>query len=471
MREMTGRDAIAPQKLAALVALSLASCAVVVLWFRADYFRPYTDTLQSSLASSDLHRFAWASTRYNNLLDFFLVSKRVLLDGRLLLHPHYTNGYPLLARGYFAVFGEGLTASRMLPIGIVACGGTLFLCKVHREVRTPLLFAALPLLYLSAMGRDAASFEMLEPAHFLVIGLAAVCLYDSRLPLWARAACIVVCVWLYQVSAPFVFAVIVAEYVRARDRTTLLATTAVLLAALALVAVAFMQAAGWAEFERIVLQRTGLNSTVYGYDETVTFQLLGNVFRLRFQRNMPLLFCYVSVVEIILLIRERRPLLPALYVGFLAYALLLRNFVGVHHFTFLPFVFLVIAAVTSFAARIAPLLTKAADMVRIRFRAAAPKAGVDPAWPRWLATCAAGLFLVGLAVGLWSRPRYYVVDPRTRADYEAMTAYVATHDLRKCSHFDVTGLQSDERITYFFLARQIGRGTGETCKIELTPRL
>src|SRR5690348_6042024 len=134
---------------AAPIALSLLLSAALVLWFRTDYFRPYTDTPQSSLASSDLHDFAWASTVYTNPVDLLFVARRVLLNGALELYPHYTNGYPLLVRAYYSVFGDGLIASRLFPISLVAIGALLFLFRLERELRNPLVFLALPLLYIS----------------------------------------------------------------------------------------------------------------------------------------------------------------------------------------------------------------------------------------------------------------------------------------------------------------------------------
>jgi hypothetical protein len=56
-------------------------------------------------------------------------------------------------------------------------------------------------------------------------------------------------------------------------------------------------------------------------------------------------------------------------------------------------------------------------------------------------------------------------------DYAAITAYVAAHDISRCSTFAVTGLLSDERIVYFLLTRQVNRGAGDACTIALTPQV
>lgn len=342
---------------AAPIGLSLLLSAVVVLFFRADYFRPYNDSPQNSLGSSHLHDFAWAAPLYTNPVDLFFVAKQLLLNGKLSLYPHYTNGYPLLVRAYYAVFGDGLIASRMLPMSIVAIGGLLFLSRVDRELRNPLVFLALPLLYLSSIGRDAANFEMLEPAHFLVLGLCALVLYGSAFPRWAKVACVVLCVCIYQVSAAFVFAIIVAEYLRARDRADLIATMLALFVVALVVAGAFLHAGGSDELKRVLLQRPGFNSTVYGFDESVTFDALNKAFSARVHQNMAPLFFFLSVVEIFLLIMQRRFLLPSVYLGFVGYSIMLRNFVGVHYFTFLPFIFFIIVALLSLAWRVASLLS------------------------------------------------------------------------------------------------------------------
>src|SRR5262249_5874871 len=155
------------------------------------------------------------------------------------------------------------------------------------------------------------------------------------------------------------------------------------------------------DFVRIVLQRTGLNSTVYGYDESVPFWLLAKLYGRRIYQNMPLLFFLLSVAEIILLIRDRRPLLPALYIGFLVYAVGLRNFVAARHFPFLPFFSFVITAVMSFAARIPSLVSAAANSVGRVFRSAKTDPQLESVWRRWLSPCVAGVLLGCFAIGLW----------------------------------------------------------------------
>ncbi len=431
------------------IGLSLVLSTVIVIWFRADYFRPYVDTPQSSLASSDLHDFAWASTLYTNPLDLLFVARRVTLDGMLSFYPHYTNGYPLLVRAYYAAFGDGLLASRMLPISLVAIGAIMFLAALQRDARNPLAFLALPLLYLSSIGRDAANFEMLEPAHFPIVGLCALVLYGASVPRWAKAACIVLCVTIYQVSAVFILAIIVAEYLRARNRADLAVTVLALFAVALVVAGAFLRAGGVAEFERILLQRSGIDSTVYGFDESVSFAALNQVYSIRVHQSIAPLLFFMSVVEIVLLIMQRRFLLPSVYLGFIAYSIVLRNFVGMHSFTFLPFIFFVIVALLSLAWRLASL---AATRPLVR-------AGVIVLALGWL------------VVDIAPRNRMYGEDDRVHADLDAITGYVADHDISRCSTFEVTGLLTDERIVYFLLARQINRGSGERCKIALAPHL
>jgi hypothetical protein len=455
---------------AALIALSLLLSALVVLWFRADYFVGYGYSRQNALGSSDFHAFAWGATAYTSLIDV-LVTKRLMLDGSIVFHPHYTNGYPLLGRAWFAIFGEGLVASRMLPISVVAIGALMFLSRLAGELRNPLVLMALPLLYLSSIGRDAASFEMLEPAHFLVLGLCALVLYDSPFPRWARAACVVLCVFIYQISAAFMLAVIVAEYLRARDRTTLVVTTATLLACALVVAAAFAHAGGWHETVRILLQRSGIDAKFSGYDESVPFALLFRLIGARLHYNVAPVLFLLSFVEIVLLIRQRRFLLPCVYLGYLVYALVLRNFVGVHPFTFLPFVFFVIAALTSFAWRIAVAAGELPGMA-VRVAPSLSRRMQSDGWSRVLVQGGVAVLATAwLAVDIGSRPARNPFDPWVHADFDAITAYVAGHDISKCGTFAVTGLLSDERIVYFLLTRHIKRGAGEACTIALTPQV
>ncbi len=455
---------------ATLIALSLLLSAVIVFCFRADYFVPYDLSLQNSIGSSDFHAFAWGATAYTNLLDF-IVTKRLMLDGTIAFQPHYTNGYPLLGRAYFAVFGEGLVASRLLPICVVAIGALMFLSRLARELCNPLMFLALPLLYISSLGRDAANFEMLEPAHFLVLGLSALVLYDSVFPRWARAACIVLCVFIYQVSAAFMLAVIVAEYLRARDRATLVTMTLTLFAAALVVGAAFIHAGGWHELVRILLQRTGINAKFPDYDESVTFDALYLVFRDRTHHNLAPVLFFLSGVEVLLLIWQRRFLLPCVYLAFLAYSIVLRNFVGVHHFTFLPFIFFIAAALSSFAWRLGAIVAELPGLAARAFPSRVRRTNVDSS-SRWLVQGGAALLVLAwVAADMWSRSKVYGLDPRVRADFDSITAYVAGHDISRCSTFEVSGLLTDERIVYFLLTKQVNHGSGEACKIPLEPHL
>jgi hypothetical protein len=456
---------------AMLIALSLVLSAFVIFWFRADYFIAYDYSAQNSLGSSDFHAFAWGATVFTNPLDL-LVTKRLMLDGTIAFHPHYTNGYPLLGRAYFAAFGEGLVASRMLPICVVAIGALLFLSKLARELRKPLVFLALPLLYVSSIGRDAANFEMLEPAHFLVLGLSALVLYDSAFPRWVRVACIVLCVFIYQVSAAFIFAVIVAEYLRARDRSTLITTTVTLFAAALVVGIALAHAGGWHELVRILLHRSGVNSAGAGYDESVTFAFLfERTFPDRVHKNMAPILFFFSGVEVLLLVWQRRFLLPCVYVGFFGYAIVLRNFVGVHPFTFLPFIFFIIAALSSLAWRVAAIVSELPGMLVRAFPSLPRRMNVDATSLRFVRGGLAVLLLAWPAADMWSRSKWYPLDPGVRADFDAITAYVAGHDISRCSTFEVTGLLTDERIVYFLLTKQVNRGGGEACKVALAPHL
>ncbi len=461
-RVLKGWDRLAP------IALASLASAVIVFRLRADYFRPYTDTRQSSLGSSDFHDFAWASTAYTNPLDLFFLAKRLLLNGALQLYPHYTNGYPLLGRAYFAAFGDGLVASRMLPISVVAIGALLFLWRLSRELGNPLVLAALPLLYLSPIGRDAANFEMLEPAHVLVIGLCALVLYESSFPRWAKVACVVVCVCIYQVSAVFILAIIVAEYLRARNRSDLIVTTLTLLAVALVVGVAFLHAAGSDALMRIVLQRSGLDSTVYGFDETVPFAILNGIFFARVHQNVAPVLLLFSLVEVLLLIWQRRFLLPCLYLGYIVYAIVLRNFVGVHYFTFLPFMFFALAALASLAWRLGSLVSGASGWLMGKLASGTDLVAASRRLARGGVIV---LVLAWLAIDVSRRARFYVDEAPVHADYEAITAYVAGHDISKCSTFEVTGLLTDDRIVLFLLAKQIDRGAGEACRISLAPHV
>ena len=413
-----------------------------------------------------MHSVAWSAAAYDSLLDFFLVTKRITLNGSLALYPHYTNGYPLLLRAYYGVFGDGLVASRLFPICIVAVGGTLLVDKLYRELRNPLLYAALPLLFLSPIGRDAASFEFLEPAHFLVVGLsAALVLYNSTVPLWARAIAIVGCV----VSLSGLGRVHIGDRFR---RTSAIARQNRISCSdsrpssrLLGVVVASPSTPG-------VPPRSSASCSIGpGWSPPTTrashFGILRKFLATRIDFNLPPLFFLASIIEVVLLLIARRPLPPTLYLSFVVYAIVLRNFVGVHYFTFLPFMFFIILALMSFAWRIPAIVRKAAGKVGERHPSVRLKSALDHASHPMTTGVVVLAFLAYFAVRVGTTPRAYVIDERTRADVDAITAYVASHDLTRCSTFDVSGLLTDERIVACLLAKQVGRGAGETCRIAL----
>ena len=174
--------------------------ALIVFLHSADFFREYTDERQSSLGSADMHNLAWASFQNKGLIDGLFLAKRISDNGKASDYAHYTNGYPLLVGSYYRLVGDNLISSRLFPILSISLGGFLFLLTlVTRENLSPVIFLSIPFLLASSIGRDAASFELLEPALFLVLGISSFLIYRNN-SLLIKFLAILIAISLYQVS-------------------------------------------------------------------------------------------------------------------------------------------------------------------------------------------------------------------------------------------------------------------------------
>src|SRR5262249_53410550 len=147
-----------------------------------------------------------------------------------------------------------------------------------------------------------------------------------------------------------------AEYLRTKDKATLLTTVLALFAAALVVAGAFLEAAGPDQLTRILRHRTGFDPP--GSDEYIPFRLLSHFFFGRVHQNVAPVLFFFSVVDVCILVWQRRFLLPSVYFAYIGYCIMLRNFVGMHYFTFLPFDFFIIVALLSFVWRLAATLSR-----------------------------------------------------------------------------------------------------------------
>ena len=144
---------MSPSRTRLAVALLLAAVALAAA--RDTYWRPFDDTAQESVASGYAYGFAAASVADlapNPIVARFPNSS----TGRVVPYPHWTNGFFLLLEGWLRIFGRTETAGRSLALLLNLAGFALVIAALGRE--DWLLYLTLPLLVVSAIGRDALPF-------------------------------------------------------------------------------------------------------------------------------------------------------------------------------------------------------------------------------------------------------------------------------------------------------------------------
>lgn len=429
--------------------LALLLTVMVIAGFHQDFFRAYTDTRQSSLASAHMHSFAWGAADFKGMLNFLFVAKNLnLADGTTVDYTHYTNGYPLLVRGYFALVGDTLFTARLFPLLAILTGGLLFLSSIPNAGGR--LYLALPLFLLTALARDAASFELLEPAHFLAIGLAAFFIYRpvARPCYVAQVLTVFASVVLYQVSAVFVLALVGAAFLRDRNWKVLLACgTGFALAGGGMVW-AMIDSGGWDKFASIVLHRTGLVSD-HGpaYNESVSWPFLAGQSAFRMGHNFGP-FLLLGAGQALLMLRQRVYALPVVAIGFIIYCGVLRNHVGMHLFTFLPGIFFMTCL-------IALALFAAYDRA-----AAAPRM----LWRRSVVALA-----LSAVVYIGVQPRTYNSheDASPGLDVERIDRLATSGQFDGCDFFVVDGLETDYRMAAYEFPKRVNPAGAVRCHVDV----
>ena len=429
---------------------SILLTAFVLFMYRGDFFRQYTDERQSSLGSADMHNLAWASFHNKNILDGMFMAKRISPIGEVSDYAHYTNGYPFLVGSYYRIVGDSLNSSRFFPILSLIVGGLLFLATlVTRENISSAIFLSIPLVLLSSIGRDAASFELLEPAHFLVFGIVSFFLYrKNSLPI--KFAAILVSVSLYQVSFIFIGAIIIAWYFKSKNFRELVALLSFLALTMILVLIVFASSSGWFELFSIIKKRSGLNIEGYGAEESINLgRYLKSVLDIRLNQSVNYLILAGAILECIFQVRNKKYLLPCVTASLLLYSLIFLNHTGAHYFTYLVYVYLILVAWIAFFMRAINYLSSISNnlVATILF-----------------ITCFGGTYFL-----LASKPRNYKEDPVVQTDYYALKNWVASNKLTDCATFEVIGVRTDSRVFSPFFAKYFGKNDfGRHCKIDLS---
>lgn len=424
--------------------------ALVIFLHSADFFREYTDERQSSLGSADMHNLAWASFQNKGIIDGLFLAKRISDDGKASDYAHYTNGYPLLVGSYYRIVGDHLISSRLFPILSIFVGGCLFLFTlVTREKISPVIFLSIPFLLASSIGRDAASFELLEPAHFLVLGTTSFFIYRNN-PLFIKILAILIAISLYQVSFIFIGAIIVAWYFKSKNQKELIALSAFLFFCMSVVLLVFAYSSGWDELFRIIKKRSGLNIEGFGSEESINLKgYINSLLNERINQSINYVILAGAILECIFQARSGKYLLPCVMTSLLIYSMVFLNHTGAHYFTYLIYVYLILTAWIAFIQRLSNFISKYLNNL--------------------FATMLLIILLISTYFLLTDKPRHYKEDPMVKADYEALKKWEASNSPTECSTFQVVGIRTDSRIVSPFFAKYYGRTTsGRACYIDVS---
>jgi hypothetical protein len=307
---------------------ALAAAACILAFHRHVYWRAFDDHPQESTVS--FHAFGFAAANGAGLGPNPLVARHIDVR-RSVIQPynHWPNGFFLLLEGILRIFGRTESVGRSVAILGTLTGFSLLMISLGRD--SPLVYAALPLLLLSAAGRDAVGFLFLDVA--LNLSMGALMLLAGR-PRLFRVA-LAVALTLNHLIAPFAAALVLLRWRESRSPRGLLIDGVVLAGGftavlLALAAGLGSVAAGRDELWRIFRFRSGLPAggwpaALYGeWRDLFYFGPLGTV---------------LVAAAWIRIVRTRQWRTALLLPSYLLFTLLLRQYVAIHHFARLPFVF------------------------------------------------------------------------------------------------------------------------------------
>lgn len=430
------------------LAVALVAAVVVLAVCRDVYWRPFDDTTQESVAS--FHAYGFAAAAGTGLWPNPIVARHIDVGHSVIKpYPHWPNGFFLALEGVLRVFGRTETVGRTVAIAGTLLGFTLVVVSVGRK--TPLVYAAVPLLLVSAAGRDAVSFVFVDVALYAFIG---VLLWTSGFerPGAFRAAILAGLVSTHLV-APYAAVFALLRWFERRSRRGLAIDLAVLGAGglavlLALAAGASDLSGGVEELRKTIDQRA---RAPLGDCWKALSGDLGDSLRLG-----PL-SVWLAAAAWGVALRARQWRVALLMPSFLLFTLLLRGYVAEHDFARLPWVFFSLVT----------LLAGAGLMIERRLLAGR-------------AAAARVLLLTVLTVALAAGRRHYQVDSivqGTRNSLLRITQDPALAPILKgCNafQFQTGGHQytPHDRIAQFFFGPQVvervRRGDPiRTCHLDL----
>ena len=346
-----------------LLWITAIAATMAILWFERDVFwRPYNDEGQESLVSFAAHDFA--ITNYAGFNKNPIVAHRVYLpNGTIVAYNHWPNGFFATLALAIKIFGNSETTGRSVAIAFVLAGAILMLLAVNKTRNSFLMFLALPLFFLNPAGRDSIPFVFADAALFFFIGLTffLTSRHDcGKIYKYLFRIAIFVSMLFSQLIIPYFFVLIIVKYIWNRDKKEAAIDLILLLLAFSLILIGLSYdgssfASGFRSLYQIFLHRSSLDVI---NQESVSFVGIFKVliWELHGDFNWPtrsFLYAVFSLVAItsfiiaswIILIKKRDWLAASLLPAFVLFALILKNYVGAHHFTRLPFVFFSIITV------------------------------------------------------------------------------------------------------------------------------
>lgn len=298
------------------------------------YWRTFDDHPQESTVS--FHAFGFAAANGAGLGPNPLGARHIdVRESVIKPYNHWPNGFFLVLEAILRIFGRTETVGRWVAIVGTLTGFTLLMVSMGRS--GPLVYASLPLLLLSAAGRDSVGFVFLDVALNLSMGALMLLARHRR----AFRIAVAVALTLNHLIAPFAAAVILLRWWETRSLRGLVIDCAVLGGGFTAVLLGLAAgpgdiAGGGGELWRIFLLRSGRTdgrwlAALYGeWRDLFYFGPLGAL---------------VVAAAWILVVRARLWRSALLLPSYLLFTLLLRQYVAIHHFARLPFVFFTLLTV------------------------------------------------------------------------------------------------------------------------------
>ncbi len=317
------------------LALALFAAAAILGYHRDVYWRAFDDHPQESTVW--FHAFGFAAASTASLWPNPLVARHIdVRESQVKPYNHWPNGFFLFFEFILRIFGRTEIVGRWVAILGTLMGFALIMISLGRD--DWLVYACLPLLLLSAAGRDSVGFIFIDVALNLSMGVLLWIVarraggrhYNLvfRAALLAALAC-------NHLIAPFAAVVILLKWRESRSARGLAIDAAILAAGfftvlLALAAGVGSMAGGAAELLRIFRLRS---HTATGQWAGALYGEWRDLFNLGPAGALLVLAAWLVTGKV----REWRT--AALLPSYLLFTLLLRQYVGGHHFARLPFVF------------------------------------------------------------------------------------------------------------------------------------